>query len=102
MTNLQAKKKLIKVRKLIENGWCKGCSARTKDNFVIDSKDKNAVKFCLIGACSRVTKYEEFFSLLEYFYKVQKRVKSLPAFNDDPQTTHKMVLNLIDRAIKNC
>ena len=97
-----------KAREILSNPecWCKKHDASDENGNFINPTSERAVKWCIIGAyqkayndpsCGVIYYYMDplHSSLKEVFGK-----ESLIAFNEDPATTHKDVLDLYDRAIE--
>lgn len=94
-------KRLKGVRDLLERGWCQGAYARDEDGVSIPVGSKNAVRFCLSGACHLVgisasPRKDIKHHLVETAQKMG--APSLPAFNDTH--TKAEVLALVDRTIE--
>lgn len=109
---------LKKARKLIEkrDRWCKGSEAADKDGKGLeDSKDRNAVQFCMIGAIERAadtTEASGFAKLLlgkeipgfrHYLTYTEDPVGGMELaiadYNDDERRRHADVLKKFDKAI---
>jgi hypothetical protein len=85
--------------------WTRGVFARDAKGQSIPLFDKRAERFCVLGACRNIAD-----PLPEYILGDEAELaldevcaelhgKTIPAFNDDPQTTHADVLALYDAAI---
>ena len=113
---------LEKARKLISNPetWTKKTEARTINDRAIKYTDSYAYKFCIRGAIVRAyyeinTNRKETRNIEKHIRNkidVNKFTKRKPSeleyeyfedyvhFNDDPKTTHKQILKLLDYSIK--
>ena len=91
-------------RKLIEKpeNWCQGADARDVHGVSVDSTSPTAVGRCVAGALHAASasdyKYHAALDVLLAF-TVTRNTGWIFAFNDHPDTTHAMVLDLFDRAI---
>lgn len=93
-------------RKLIERpeNWCKGLNAADESGRFVPSRSKCAVRWCTVGALRAAS------GLGAHAIRspaAEALVKAVPDhytgpinFNDHPDTTHPMVLDLFDRAIE--
>ena len=91
-------------RKLIEKpeNWCKGANAATATGEIVTPDHPDAHAMCVQGAVKAIAGDYVFrrsimfrlISVLPYGFE------SAVAFNDHPDTTHPMVLDLFDRAIE--
>lgn len=103
---------LVAARKLIEKpeNWTKDTYARDSDRNPIWYIDPKACTFCLVGAVCRVlglavfteTIYDRILiALREILFELYGARYDGPAeFNDDPDTSHEKVLELIDKTIE--
>lgn len=96
---------LQEVRELLaaEERWTKGSPARNKRGKPVSSTDKKAVCWCLNGALDKCAPRDASFwpsvKLLENILG-QGFEGNYMRFNDAPDTTHKDVLGLLDKAIE--
>jgi hypothetical protein len=96
---LQAAKAKIADRK----NWIKDGFSKNASGIIVPSTDKNACKFCVVGALNAVVGNLDSNSLAhELLQEAAQRQGYLGpmAFNDHDRTSHPMVLNLYDRAIR--
>jgi hypothetical protein len=111
---LVSKRKMLdvikKARKLITKScnWTKGCTARDKNDGSVNPYDKNAVKFCAIGAIHRMSKtdYSILITIKDKFERIvisKSRYAKLSKYpfmggwNDS--STHRNVLRGFDKLI---
>jgi hypothetical protein len=94
----------MKVQQLLkqEEDWCKGTLARDTDGFSVGLFDKEAVKFCLLGALLLCYNRYEFDMRIRgkvstVVNRLYKEI-SLSIFNDDPYTTFAMIRKVIEEA----
>lgn len=85
--NLRAAQALIDT----PDKWTQGYYARDKDGAPVEATSRDAVCFCMLGACTRAKADDQ------YIYGATKALVTL--FNDDPKTTHRKVMNLFKKAI---
>lgn len=98
---------LIEVRELLSDParWTKGVSARDESGRTTNAGTKYAVCWCLLGAIHKCTYHlnEKIIvrnSICNQLYKrLDYPLQSLHHFNDDLNTKHSDVLNLLDRTI---
>lgn len=98
VTTLKAAKALI----VDPKNWIKGEYARDCYGFPVDPRSDHAVKFCMVGACSRVTGVDRAItgtapSVLGILYQVMDC--GIPFFNDRPFRQHHEVMAAFDAAI---
>lgn len=94
MTNkakLKALRKLLSVRKR----WTQDVFARTASGRPCEPLSPKAVCWCLYGGCEKVGMVV-ITPLFEFL------IQGIANFNDDPETSHKDVLRVVDKAIKLC
>lgn len=103
MTTLEA---LIAARALIEKPefWIKGTLARDERGNYVNPTDPRAIQFCAVGAVTRID-IRAYTALCRAvrdggLHQLSGRER-LSALNDDPTTTHAMVLGWFDKAIAN-
>ncbi len=98
---------LKRARELLtpEGRWIKGALARSADGADVRDDFSNATCFCALGAIN-VAWYSmlggEKRSFLDAALLLEDQLPAgmgIPAFNDDPKTTHADVLAAFDRAI---
>lgn len=93
--------KVKAVRELLTNNWTQGAMARDEAGKAVDAMDESACKWCLMGACAKVTnQYQNF---VEYVQLCDIIANSsgfitLVSFNDTAQ--HEAVLDLLDNVIR--
>jgi hypothetical protein len=102
------KKEFKSVRGLLQdkNRWTKGALAVNASGKVVSSSSETAVKFCLVGAVSRIYPSEKnFLKRADVFKRLLAALKSfkycyptIVQFNDAHLTTHDEVLKLIRKA----
>lgn len=86
-----------------KKNWVKDTFARNADNIVVPSTDKSACKFCVIGSLNSVIGTLEQNSLAHTFlHDAAKRqgYNGAMQFNDHEKTSHPMIMDVYDRAIK--
>jgi hypothetical protein len=97
--NTAQKKKMLRVRNLIEKGWCRGVFARNAANHPVPYQANDACKFCLSGAMKKVNCGFDFECQFDtYIYKNFNAAHTFD-FNDRAKDK-RTVLRLIDRFIK--
>jgi len=94
---------LKKAKALLKKGWCREAFARDKDGnpcVFHGGHPPDAVSFCIRGALMYVEAGET--DANEVLMDILKKQNYCwpTEFNDDPKTTHKMVLDLFTKAIK--
>lgn len=95
-------------RQLIEDpeNWTKGTLARDRYGSNVGTTDTKATQWCAVGALqAHRLDYPEAISpahsmLMSALPKSRRRSSYIQGFNDNPQTTHRQVMNMFDRAIK--
>ncbi len=104
MTNLEI---LKGAKALIDTSekWTKGTNARNAAGNPVDAEDSGATCRCALGAIKATTRtdYFEVLDLLVELVPTAQRSSgswTLTLFNDHKNTTHKMVMDLFDVAIK--
>jgi hypothetical protein len=80
--------------------WTKGASARDSNGAVVVAHSPNAVAWCTTGACRRRVRTVSLERAALLAALSPKWDCSVSLFNDDPATTHRMVMLLFGRAIK--
>ena len=93
-------------RKLIEKpeNWCKGQNARNAAGEKVLACSVDATRWCIVGAMRNVgatfdgPQRKAYQALLDVLDPTAS-LRVVPDFNDHPDTTHAMVLDLFDRAI---
>ena len=92
---------LKKARALIAKGWCRGAYAKTKTGRRTSRLDKDACRFCSLGAIHRAIgprgKAGQFERATDALLGVIGD-KAIPSWNDS-QTNKRPVLRAFDRAI---
>lgn len=82
--------------------WTKGAFARNLKKESIDSGSEDAVCWCVTGAIAKTYCYQEY-SQFSYFLDKMKndlkipKEKMITTWNDDPNTTHEDVINLLKK-----
>lgn len=99
---------LMEARSLLAHiGWCQGSYAK-KDEMSVDNDDRQATSYCAMGAvrCARRLPYlsrdvrEAYEVLTAETKKLKKGVWSdIIAFNDLPDMTREIILEVFDNAI---
>ena len=87
------------------NHWTKGAYARYgRDGKQIWPKEELAKCFCLGGAVIKLTsnasECKAITGLLRGQIRRGKKYHTIPQFNDAPETTHKDIIGLLDRALE--
>lgn len=104
--------RLVEARALIEKGWTRRSGARDRFGAECSPYSNDAREFCILGAVNRVcecnnvdnipksTEIDAYLKAeLPKPYNEYSELKGLYTFNDNVDTTKKMVLALFDRAI---
>jgi hypothetical protein len=97
---------LARARELIEDGWTKGASARTKNGKVVDPSDPKAVRFCLIGSLIRARRDLNasppvYWKAIDTLLDTRDDMPhGLAAWQDKYSRKKSEVLDLFDEAIK--
>ena len=90
-------------RKLIEKpeNWCKGDFARNSSGEPVPDESADACAWCVAGAlyCRSVDAVSAGRAFMALHRSLPNGFLCAPNFNDHPDTTHPMVLDLFDRAI---
>ena len=92
---------LLALRELLDdpNHWTKHTSARDINGLPVRSgMSPTAVCWCLSGAVFKITNTTHEFLTLVDLLAVDK-VEGIAAFNDDNNTTHRMVIDRIEHTI---
>lgn len=103
MSKTTKRLKAAKAKIADRENWVKDTFAKTADGLVVPSTDKNACKFCVIGSLSSVVGNTDSNTLAHTFlHDAAKRQGYYGAmqFNDHDKTSHPMVLDVYDRAIR--
>jgi hypothetical protein len=86
----------MKIHQLLKSkkNWTKGFAAKNKRGCPVFARDKSAVRFCLAGAACKC--YRNMQTYAEVLVQIDLALggQPIPAFNDDPKTTHADVLRL--------
>ena len=96
---------LSRVRALIQGpqSWCKRQFAKNDKGEPVDPRGRNAVMFCLSGACLKEYQGSNArYANKEIAETLRSRGEfggSVVMFNDAEYTTHKDVLNLLDETL---
>lgn len=80
-----------------EERWCKGSFARDGLDQKCKATDKHACRFCVFGAMRHVLEDKSLsvaLSLMNDIIEVNK-LTSVTIWNDDPKTTHDVVMNCL-------
>lgn len=100
------KDNLIAARALIDTPekWTRHTYARNEHGLDVNENSNSAVCFCIMGALNKATGDQAGALPLTQHLAVNLPTKfdRIPAFNDDPTTTHADVLALFDRTIEQC
>lgn len=107
MIHSNAKSVLVEARRLIvEQGWCQGAYARTKDGVVTGRTDASAWQFCAYGALDRAgqdalySAREDAERALQAAYdSVKEHGFALSGYNDATWRVKGDIVALFDRAI---
>ena len=112
---------LIKSRNLIneEDKWVKGTGSIDKHGEPTAYKENNAVAFCALSSIYRACDCDDEYDDHQIYYVLNKIGRALNAenpnypventtyyanylvsFNDNPETSHKMIMNVFDTAIE--
>lgn len=109
MINLNTKRLLVEAKALIsdEKHWTKGWFAVDAEGVNVSSYSKDACGFCMVGALTRSQRYlfgerseEAVFVQANNLLKECSNAYTVASFNDSPETTHAMVMEVFDKAIK--
>lgn len=115
MDKITQKVILRTVRQLLAdpNHWMKYYLAKDEHDRPVYAYTPGATKWCLAGAIQRATFYggapnvHLYYETLDYLNPYlplchSKKIgfSGVVDFNDDPETTHQMVLDLLDKALK--
>lgn len=112
MKIIKIREKLLQIRSLIDSpeNWTKGCLARNKNDKCVYTFSKEACKWCLTGAIYCVVQFGENFDNNKNKIRndikfvlsknISKEYSTIIKFNDHSKTTHKDVLNLLDKTIE--
>ena len=94
--------KAIRESILDENRWTRNYFALDDSGKPVGTNDKTAVRFCLVGAILKtVSPFSHKYLLI--YHNLRKNIglsTSLYEFNDE--RGHKAVIDLLDKAIKQC
>ncbi|MDH7796409.1 MULTISPECIES: hypothetical protein [unclassified Beijerinckia] len=93
---------LTKVRALLADPtkWTKGYLAKDESGNPTFAESSNAACYCMLGAINSVASPEEQRDVKNAVrFHIPTYDKSIADFNDDPNTNHHDVLNLLDRTI---
>ena len=90
--------------------WIKGIIAHNEKGLVTDPIENDACGWCLLGAIDHVAYHnninrETRNEVQDIIYKVleeQRGMCSIPDFNDDHNTKHSDILDVLDEAIASC
>lgn len=99
----QIRLELIAARKVLANpdNWIKHYSSTDKDGQLVAATDPKACRFCIMGAImTRIPPQTEEYKQVAETLRVQIGGMWPANFNDHPDTTHQMVLAVIDAAIE--
>lgn len=92
------------VRKLLDNpeNWTKNANARDRYGVYCNPYSDNAHCWCLIGATHKATSCETRGETRTSVLRdiAQYAGGSITGFNDDPAISHKDIINLLDRMIR--
>lgn len=101
MATFDIVKGLKRVRRVVNNGWCKGAEARSAKGVAVPWRSSTAKSYDLESACEKAAygKSEDAVALREVLH-AQLRASTafyvLTEFNDDVDTKRVDVLNLIN------
>ena len=83
-----------------EDRWMKGEYARKLDGNHCSPLDNDAVQWCAIGAVIHTAgSYKDANSAIHWLIKQVEKDITVTQWQDQPETTHQDVLDLLDRAI---
>ena len=94
--------KVARKRIAKEEHWTKGAFARNKEGSRVFPKSRSACCWCILGAIRKEIKYNE--TEMPAIEVLQEHLPSpylyVGIFHDHDKTTHKDIIDLLDRAIK--
>ena len=99
---------LIDLKKLFQSptSWTKISFARNISHNQVKPNDESASCWCILGGIERLSPdYPTRYSVCQYLSEIinkETRFTDISAFNDNIDTSHKDVLNIIDQAIIKC
>jgi hypothetical protein len=107
MIHCDAKAVLVEARRLIvEQGWCQGAYARTREGVVASRTEANAWQFCAYGALDRAgqdalyhARVDAALALQGAYDEVKEHGSALSGYNDAPWRVKEEIVALYDRAI---
>jgi len=95
--------KAAKLKIVDKKNWVKDTFAKNADGLVVPSTDKNACKFCVIGSLNNVVGNTDSNTLAHtLLHDAAKRqgYGGAMQLNDHEKTSHSMVMDVYDRAIR--
>lgn len=79
--------------------WCKGFAAINESGQPCNADDQHAFSFCLLGAVCRAYPPEIRHVARQKIFAILERTQhNIADFNDDPETTFEMVLEVVRKA----
>lgn len=75
-----------------EENWTRRVYARDEENFIVSLDDVKAVKFCMRGAMCKTRSMGNRGLLMALN---DRGWRSIEQFNDDPNVTHQMVIDVL-------
>lgn len=92
---------LSRVKALLSMGWTKEAYARDAEHTVCEPDAPQAVCFCVLGACTKVS-VEMGHNPIYHFLEEIRRAGygDVPTYNDDPDRTKEDILGLCDKVIE--
>jgi hypothetical protein len=92
----------LKMRKLLDNpeNWCKSSFAQDKHKTNCTANDPDAYAFCLLGALFKTCDMRIDIANIHVFLTKHTKGGSVMAFNDNYRTTHKDIINFLDKMIE--
>jgi hypothetical protein len=95
---------LVEARKILseESAWCRRHAAVDANCMDVAPHSGAACKWCIMGALHRVCKTENYDDIpFNITYALRQVIHGeIAEFNDSPVTTHKDVLEMMDKAIE--
>lgn len=85
-----------------KNRWCKGTEAENKDGTAVFSRDRKAIRWCLLGGLDKVYKRgtNKYYAAREklLFHIRKSNYTSIEEYNDIRVRRHEQILKLCERA----
>ena len=104
---MTTKEILQEARKFVEKGWTQGACARDKNGNCVDWEGVEATSYCLVGALRVASDTRDiddnvFQALKKASGKPFSTPRTYAFYNDSKHITQVDILNLLDKAIKEC